>query len=344
MCNYCQQVFILTSLPCYRSVYWEAIALCRTVQRSAELFTLLNKLGFYCHPRNVLNLTDSSAVCFMAKTPPSNLEKRFSHVISKMALHLLSISCTPQESVHFFSQTNKKRTTGCLFMADVLTKIPPGMSEEEMVVKLPALWGQSQEWLHSPVQSWHFITDYPPSVAMKHCTSSQFKLTNVSASELCKERFLSASSSHCHLNVKLEEATARRTKCAVSIETDIKFQRLLKRKLSQICNKGSAINILALCKFYILKLKHLTKLGHTERLKKRNCLLQNLANRTKGLSPFWASCRVRCGLVPGLSCGAEHHIETFQFFGALKKCLASPRLWRKQTGQGNNEHVAERNR
>ena len=187
-----------------------------------------------------------------------------------------------------------------------------------MVVRLPALWGQSQEWLHSPIESWHFVTDYPPSVAMKHCTSSQFKLKNVSASELCKERFLSASSSHCHLNVNLEEATARKTKCSVSIETDTNFQRLLKRKLSQICNKGSAINILALCKFYILKLKHLTKLGRTERLKKRNCLLQNLAKRTKGLSPFWASCKIRCGLVDGLSCGAEHHIETFQFFGALK--------------------------
>ena len=298
-------------------VYWEATALCKTVQRSAELHTLLNKLGFYCHPSNVINLTDSSAVCFMAKTPPAQLEKRFSHIISKMTLHLLSIGTTPQNSVFFFNQNNRKRNNGCPFMADIISKIPAGLTEEELVHQLPFLWEQSLMWLSSPVESWSFITNFPPNVSMKNCTSDQFKLKNVTTAELCKERFLPTGPGLCHLSMQLGHTAIGKTQCIASVQMDVNFQRLLKRKLSKICTKGSAINILSLCKFYIIKLKLLTKLDQKERLKKRDNLLKNLTERTRGLTPFWPSCKVKCGLVAELTCGAKHHIVTFKFFGNL---------------------------
>ena len=303
-------------------VYYEAVALVRTVQRSVELYNLLNRLGLYVHQDNVINLTDSSAVCFMSKTAPGQLEKKYSFLMSKAALHLLSIGTTPQKSVHFFSQNNKKRNTGKVFMADVISKLPPGFTEQELVVNLPKIWEQSLTWLHEPIESWTFVTDFPPNVTMKSCSAKQFKLHNVTTGEVCQS-LLSSKIPISHFNI-LNESTANQSiiqsqhKCDNHGVKDDNFHLLMRRKLSKVDQKGSAWNILSLCKYYILKLRALCNMAMEERSVIRQKLLKTLTEKRSKFTPLWASCYTRCGLVPDLSCGAEHHRTTDIFFGQLQ--------------------------
>ena len=73
-------------------------------------------------------------------------------------------------------------------MADVISKVPTGLSEDDIVETLPALWKESIAWMQSPIEDWNFITNYPPNVMMKEITCQQFKLTFATVADLCRAR------------------------------------------------------------------------------------------------------------------------------------------------------------
>ena len=298
-------------------VYYECIALCRAVAKSVDLYHLLNKIGLHIHPSNVIHLTDSSATCYMAKTPPPQLQKKYSHIVSKICLHLLSINTSPQESIFFFSQRNKKRETGELFVADVISKVPTNLSEDEIVETLPKLWTESVKWMQNPIESWSFITDFPRNVPMRNTVCRQFSLTASTVADLCKARM----SPDTFQIFKTLPVGGDRVKqplpCHELLRYDDEFHHLMRRKLSNVHKKGSAFNILALCVHYMLKLKTISKLDHKQKQDIKIKLKQELTERRDNFTPWWPSCYIRCGLVEGLSCGGVHHITKYPFFGEL---------------------------
>ena len=319
-------------------VYYECVALCKTVARSVDLFHLLNKVGLHVHPHNVVNLTDSSACCFMSKSAPNQLEKKYAHLISKICMHLLSIDTCPQQSIHFFSQTNRKRATGQPYVADVISKVPPALSEDELVEALPALWTDSVQWMSTPVEKWSFITNFPKNVKLKDTTCHQFTPTNATIAHLCRARLsldkssfqvfttlpVSGISDRCQTGVRqlsdkcqTDVGQVSDKSCRQPITNDDNFHHLMRRKLSQVHLKGSAFNILALCTHYLLKLKKISKLDCKQKQLIRAKLKEEMRQRTCNFTPFWPSCFTRCGLVSGLSCGNLHHITKQKFFGQL---------------------------
>ena len=122
----------------------------------------------------------------------------------------------------------------------------------------------------------------------------------------------------------MNESTANQSiiqsqqKCDNHDVADDNFHLLMRRKLSKVDQKGSAWNILCLCKYYILKLRALCNMAMEERSVIRQKLLKTLTEKRSKFTPLWASCYTRCGLVPDLSCGAEHHRTNDIFFGQLQ--------------------------
>ena len=53
-------------------------------------------------------------------------------------------------------------------------ELPPGFNEQELIYSLPKLWEESLAWLQQPSESWTFVTDFPPNVAMSNVTIETF--------------------------------------------------------------------------------------------------------------------------------------------------------------------------
>ena len=302
--------------------YWEAIALAKSVATTCKLFQHLNKQGLLCNVANVLQLSDSAATVCMSKNPPSSLQPKYGHIFSRICLLLMSIGTTPQETIFFFLQDTKKREYGQKFVADVISKVGPNLTEDEIVTGFPKNWKESEEWMHKSILDWKHISKFPENYDGKKLPPDYFQLTDTSVRDMTlseREKFgsnetavLTSTVQGCDEEGVLGNSAKCLTRVRMIGQTCI-FDKLLLRKFSKLNSPKSAIAILALIKYYFLKLRLITQMKPTEKRIKKAQLIENLTSR-RAKAPFLPSCFVRCGLVPTLECGLEHMITKTPFF------------------------------
>ena len=302
--------------------FWEAVGVCKSVTTTVRLFEHLNNCGLYCSVKNVIQLCDSATTVAMTRSPPCSLQPKYGHVMSRICMMLMSIGATPEDNIFFFLQSNRKRSEGRKFVADSISKVDTNLSEDEIVNSFPKEWEESIQWLSEPPEDWDFITKNPPNY--EGFQKGVFKLSEISVRDVMISRMPGAKQESIRvLNTTIQEeekispkgcknsengALVIRLK-EVSLEQGC-FDALMLRKFSRVDTRHSAFSILALVKYYLLKLRKLAKMKKQQKENKRSNLSQELARR-RDKFPFLPSCHTRCGHV------ASNTQLAKQFFSAL---------------------------
>ena len=77
--------------------YLELVALSKQIDTGARLSQSLHEMGLSVHPKNIFFCCDNKTSIQWATTPPSLLEKKVSHVVSKICLTMMALDKTPAE-------------------------------------------------------------------------------------------------------------------------------------------------------------------------------------------------------------------------------------------------------
>ena len=307
--------------------FWETVGVCKSVTTTVRLFEHLNKTGLYCSVKNVMQLCDSATTVSMTRSPPCSLQPKYGHVISRICMLLMSIGATPEDNIFFFLQSNKKRSEGRKFVADTISKVDTSLSEDELVSHFPKEWRESIGWFSEPPESWDFITQNPPNY--EGFQKGVFQLTELTVRDMMDSRLPDPNQNsirvlntavqhddHGKISSKANKESKRWASViklkGESLEKGC-FDTLMLRKFSRVDTKHSAFSIVALVKYYLLKLRKLAKMQKQQKQVIRSKLVKELAN-TNSNFPFLPSCHTRCGLVPNLTCGKQHSACTTIFF------------------------------
>ena len=311
--------------------YHEMLSLVKATQNAINLFKHLNKEGIFVDIKNLILLTDSASTLTMCTAQPNQLESKFGHLASRITLMLMQLDGSPQENIYFFGQLNNKNNKkstikkGEIFAADLLTKCDTDLTPDELCDSFPKAWGKAEQWLSQPPDTWGHVTKQPPGMFKDGEVVIGFQLTKKSTRDFIKkmgnERSSSGTSQLTLQGEGVDQSVG--VNClATGIESDRgdgslaegRFDKLLKRKFSKNNSTKSAFHILSLVKWYVVKLKLMTKLNSKERnIKKKE--MQNNLRVIKQCDPFKPSCSLTCGLYEQKGpCGGLHHVVKDIFF------------------------------
>ena len=155
----------ILSLP-----YLELVALSKAIDTGARLLQSLDEIGLKVHAKNVYFCCDSKTSIQWASTPPSLLEKRVSHVVSKICLTLMALDKSPTE-ILFHDQTKQP------LAADYLTKIDLSLPFLEISKYLRDGWKRATEWMWRDPKEWSHLSRLSESGQKQKDTFSYYDVT-----------------------------------------------------------------------------------------------------------------------------------------------------------------------
>ena len=258
------QVFVnraeIISIP-----FLELLSFTKCLTRTVAMFSWLRSLGLHIPSTNVILMVDSSTAMLHLRSRPAIHSKRVGNLIAKCQLLLLEVGWNPFDNVFFFDQTKAN------FQADKLTKDLTNHTEAGIASHHAKL--MDDEWMRSPRDTWNHLSRHKfvpkhdtPSLASDLEISPDYKFA---VAELLKRSAADptthdqATPSKIHLGIAATEPEI------ISEEDQIlntlaltRIAHLLDRKSARgLEGPRSAVRILAVFRYYILRLRWLSRHG-----------------------------------------------------------------------------------
>ena len=155
----------ILSLP-----YLELIAISKCIDTGARLLQSLDDIGLKVHAKNIYFCSDNKTSIQWASTPPSLLEKKVSHVVSKICLTLMSLDKSPTD-ILFHDQTKQP------LAADYLTKVDLSLPFLEISKYLRDGWKRATDWMGTDPKKWSHLSKISESGQKQKDTFSYYDVT-----------------------------------------------------------------------------------------------------------------------------------------------------------------------
>ena len=260
--------------------YLELLSFTKCLTRTVAVFTWLRTLGLHIPNSNVVMMVDSSTAMLHLRSRPAIHSKRVGNLIAKCQLLLLEVGWNPFDNVFFFDQTKAN------FQADKLTKDLTNHTEAGIASHHARLLDDA--WMRTPRNTWGHLSQH--KFVPKHDTPSLASDLEIlpdykfAVAELLK-RTTPDQATHAqmipttlHLDITATDPeglsqqeqnldTLARARIALLLERKSKWG---------LEGPRSAIRILAVFRYYVLRLLWLTRHGTSDI---RNRLQKELAHR-----------------------------------------------------------------
>ena len=245
--------------------FLELLSFTKCLTRTVALFSWLQSLGLHIPKSNVILMVDSSTAMLHLRSRPAIHSKRVGNLIAKCQLLLLEVGWNPFDNVFFFDQTKAN------FQADKLTKDLTNHTEAGIANHHARLMDDS--WMKTSRNTWDHLSSHKfvpkhdtPSLASDLEVSPDYKFA---VAELLKRSATDPTSHDQAHPSTVHLGTSAVNPEIVSDEVQnlnaLALQRislLLDRKSSRgLEGPRSAIRILAVFRYYILRLRWLTRHG-----------------------------------------------------------------------------------
>ena len=244
--------------------FLELLSFTKCLSRTVALYSWLRSMGLHIPATNVILMVDSSTAMLHLRSRPAIHSKRVGNLIAKCQLLLLEVGWSPFDNVFFFDQTKAN------FQADKLTKDLTNHTEAGITNHHTKL--MDDEWMKTPRASWNHLSRHKfvpkhdtPSLASDLEVSPDYKFA---VAELLKRSTADPTSqvltkpSTIHLGMTTSNPEISEDNQTLNSTTSQRIAHLLERKSARgLEGPRSAIRILAVFRYYTLRLRWLARHG-----------------------------------------------------------------------------------
>ena len=245
--------------------FLELLSFTKCLTRTVAMYSWLRSLGLHIPSTNVILMVDSSTAMLHLHSRPAIHSKRVGNLIAKCQLLLLEVGWNPFDNVFFFDQTKAN------FQADKLTKDLTNHTEAGIANHHTKLMDDG--WMKTPRDTWNHLSSHKfvpkhdtPSLASDLEVSPDYKFA---VAELLK-RSTADPTTHDQATPSTIHLGVAATNPGIISEEDQTLNSLALQRIAHLLDRKSArglegprsaIRILAVFRYYALRLRWLARHG-----------------------------------------------------------------------------------